>query len=69
VKLIFDGGYAFKDLNKDGKLDLYEDWRLPADERAKDLATKLSVEQIAGLMLYSAHQSILQELQGLWGHL
>ena len=58
VKLIFDGGYAFKDLNKDGKLDLYEDWRLPADERAKDLATKLSVEQIAGLMLYSAHQSI-----------
>ena len=58
VKLIFDGGYAFKDLNKDGKLDKYEDWRLTADERAKDLASKLSVEQIAGLMLYSAHQSI-----------
>ncbi|HLO59172.1 MAG TPA: glycoside hydrolase family 3 N-terminal domain-containing protein [Bacteroidales bacterium] len=58
VKLVFDKGFAFKDLNKNGNLDKYEDWRLPADERAKDLASKLSVEQIAGLMLYSAHQSI-----------
>jgi beta-glucosidase len=28
------------------------------DVRAKDLATKMSVEQIAGLMLYSGHQSL-----------
>lgn len=49
---------AFKDLNKNGKLDKYEDWRLPVDERAKDLASKLSIEQIAGLMLYSGHESI-----------
>src|SRR5512133_1885740 len=58
VKLVFDKGYAFKDLNKNGNLDKYEDWRLNADERAKDLATRLSIEEIAGLMLYSAHQSI-----------
>jgi beta-glucosidase len=49
---------GFKDLNKNGQLDKYEDWRLSADERAKDLASKMSVEQIAGLMLYSRHQSI-----------
>lgn len=49
---------AFKDLNKNGELDPYEDWRLGADERAADLASKMSVEQIAGLMLYSSHQSI-----------
>ena len=49
---------AFKDLNRNGSLDPYEDWRLSAEERAKDLASKMSVEQIAGLMLYSAHQSI-----------
>ncbi|WP_421824407.1 glycoside hydrolase family 3 N-terminal domain-containing protein [Flagellimonas oceanensis] len=49
---------AFKDLNKNGSLDPYEDWRLSATERANDLASKMSVEQIAGLMLYSAHQSI-----------
>ncbi|HLF33427.1 MAG TPA: glycoside hydrolase family 3 N-terminal domain-containing protein, partial [Cyclobacteriaceae bacterium] len=47
-----------KDLNKNGELDKYEDWRFPADTRAKDLASKLTVEQIAGLMLYSRHQAI-----------
>ena len=49
---------GFKDLNKNGQLDKYEDWRLTADDRAKDLASKMSIEQIAGLMLYSRHQSI-----------
>ncbi len=58
VKIITVDGFAFKDLNKNGKLDKYEDWRLSADERAKDLASQLSVEQIAGLMLYSRHQPI-----------
>ena len=58
VKIITVDGLKFKDLNKNGKLDKFEDWRLPAEERAKDLASKMSVEQIAGLMLYSNHQSI-----------
>ncbi len=58
IKLLTVDGFAFKDLNRNGTLDTYEDWRLSADKRAQDLATKLSVEQIAGLMLYSAHQSI-----------
>ena len=58
VTIIEDSGYAFKDLNKNGQLDNYEDWRLSANERAKDLASKLSVEEIAGLMLYSKHQAI-----------
>src|SRR5258706_4836661 len=56
---------AFKDLNKNGQLDRYEDWRLPADDRAKDLASKMSVEQIAGLMLYSRHQAIPAGSRGL----
>ena len=58
VKIITIDGFAFKDLNKNNQLDKYEDWRLPADERSKDLASKLSVAQIAGLMLYSKHQAI-----------
>lgn len=58
VKILTVDGLKFKDLNKNGKLDKYEDWRLPIEERAKDLAEKMSVEQIAGLMLYSIHQSI-----------
>ncbi len=58
IKILSVNGLAFKDLNKNGKLDQYEDWRLPVDARAKDLASKLSIEQIAGLMLYSSHQSL-----------
>lgn len=58
VVVLSDKGLAFKDLNKNGELDPYEDWRLPAEERAKDLASKMTIEQIAGLMLYSAHQAI-----------
>ncbi|MEP6683028.1 MAG: hypothetical protein ABJA35_07205 [Parafilimonas sp.] len=58
IKILTVDGFAFKDLDKNGKLDKYEDWRLPFDVRAKDLATKMSIEQIAGLMLYSRHQPI-----------
>ena len=56
--LIEQDGLFFKDLSRDGKLDKYEDWRLSPEERAKDLASKMTVEQMAGLMLYSRHQSI-----------
>ena len=58
IKILTVSGKKFKDLNKNGKLDKYEDWRLSVDERAKDLASKMSVEQIAGLMLYSRHQAL-----------
>ncbi len=58
VRILMIDGLAFKDLNRNGKLDKYEDWRLPVGERARDLASQMSVDQIAGLMLYSAHQAI-----------
>jgi beta-glucosidase len=43
----------FKDLNRNGQLDKYEDWRLSNDERAKDLLSKMSLEQKVGFMLIS----------------
>ncbi len=58
VALLTVDRLAFKDLNRSGSLEPYEDWRLPASERAADLASRMSVEQIAGLMLYSGHQRI-----------
>jgi beta-glucosidase len=64
VTILTADRYGFKDLNKNGSLDRYEDWRLGADERAKDLASKMTVEQIAGLMLYSRHQAIPAPPQG-----
>lgn len=64
IRIITVSGLKFKDLNKNGKLDKYEDWRLPIDERAKDLAKRMTVEQIAGLMLYSGHQSLPSNEKG-----
>lgn len=58
VNLLEQDGYAFKDFLGTGELVPYEDWRLSYEERAKDLADRLSMEDIAGLMLYSAHQLI-----------
>ncbi|MBI1227605.1 MAG: beta-glucosidase [Bacteroidetes bacterium] len=58
IKILNVDDQAFKDLNRNDKLDKYEDWRLPVDERAKDLASQMTIDQIAGLMLYSRHQSI-----------
>jgi len=67
VKILTKNGFGFKDMNKNGRLDKYEDWRLPVNERAKDLALKMTIEQIAGLMLYSRHQSIPAGGRGPFG--
>jgi len=53
VQILNLEGSQFKDLNKNGKLDKYEDWRLSNDLRAKDLLTKMSVEDKVGFMLIS----------------
>lgn len=58
VEILEQDGCYFKDLAKTGELLPYEDWRLSADQRAKDLASRMTVEQIAGLMLYSPHQMV-----------
>jgi beta-glucosidase len=63
-KVICQDGHYFRDLAGTGELLPYEDWRLSAEERAKDLAARLSVEEIAGLMLYSPHQMVPALSQG-----
>ena len=40
VELIEQDGHYFKDLERTGALLPYEDWRLSAKERAKDLASR-----------------------------
>jgi beta-glucosidase len=51
VSILRVEGLQFKDLNKNGKLDPYEDWRLPAAERARDLVSRMTLEEKAGLMV------------------
>lgn len=58
VEIIEKEGKFFKNLSKDGILKPYEDWTLDPKTRAEDLAKRLSIEEIAGLMLYSKHQSV-----------
>ena len=58
VKIIYKDGLPFKDLNRNGQLDVYEDWRVNVVDRARDLASKMTVDQMAGLMLYSRHQAV-----------
>src|SRR4051812_43191861 len=53
VKMIEADGLQFKDLNKNGELDKYEDWRLSVEERSNDLLAKMSTEEKVGFMLIS----------------
>ncbi|MVA24080.1 glycoside hydrolase family 3 N-terminal domain-containing protein [Agrobacterium vitis] len=45
-------GLTFKDLNRNGRLDPYEDWRRSPAERASDLVSQMSLIEKAGLMMH-----------------
>ncbi|HAF70365.1 TPA: beta-glucosidase [Candidatus Acetothermia bacterium] len=45
-------GLQFKDLNKNGVLDPYEDWRLPVDVRVEDLLSQMTLEEKVGQMFH-----------------
>jgi beta-glucosidase len=47
-------GLQFRDLNKNGRLDPYEDWRRPVEERVEDLLARMTLEEKAGLMVHPA---------------
>src|SRR5512140_1581547 len=51
------GGLIFKDLNRNGALDPYEDWRLPVDKRVADLLSRMTLEQKAGLMQITSYNA------------
>lgn len=52
--IIKKDGLEFRDLNKNGALDPYEDWRLPVDRRVADLVSKMTPEEKTGLMIHSS---------------
>ncbi|WP_263408605.1 glycoside hydrolase family 3 protein [Terriglobus tenax] len=52
VSLLTVNGLQFKDLNHNGKLDAYEDWRLPAHARAANLVSLMGLEDLAGVMVH-----------------
>lgn len=46
-------GHKFRDLDHDGHLTPYEDWRLSPEARASDLVTRMTLEEKAGTMMHS----------------
>lgn len=51
VSVLVVNQLRFKDLNKNGKLDRYEDWRLPVDQRIEDLVKQMTLSEKIGMML------------------
>jgi beta-glucosidase len=45
-----ENGTPYRDLNKNGKLDVYEDSRQPVEARVEDLLRQMTLEEKAGLM-------------------
>jgi len=52
VPIIERDGLRFKDLNRSGAVDPYEDWRLTPDARARDLVGRMTLEEKAGTMMH-----------------
>lgn len=51
ARLIHQDQLEFKDLNKNNKLDVYEDWRQPLDNRIADLLNQMSLDEKVGMLL------------------
>ncbi|MBN2665415.1 MAG: glycoside hydrolase family 3 protein, partial [Bacteroidales bacterium] len=52
VTILVKGGLQFRDLNKNGELDIYEDWRLSDSSRITDLLSQMTLEEKVGLMFH-----------------
>jgi beta-glucosidase len=48
--VITSDGYSFRDLNKNGKLDIYEDSRQSIEARISDMLKKMTLEEKTGMM-------------------
>ena len=64
VALIQVDGFAFKDLDRDGVLDGYEDWRNSNEDRARDLANQMGVEEMTPLFTHGGWRSFGSTIEG-----
>lgn len=60
-------GRHFKDLNANGKLDVYEDWRKPVEDRVANLVDQMTLEEKAGLMLIDTLNAACDPASGEFG--
>jgi beta-glucosidase len=57
AKIIEANGLRFRDLDRNGRVDPYEDWRIPAAARARDLVARMTLEEKAGMMMHGTARS------------
>jgi len=55
--ILSERGVQYRDLNRNGRLDPYEDRRLPPAVRAQDLVRRMTLEEKAGQMLHATPAS------------
>ena len=55
--IIIVDGARFRDLNRNGTVDSYEDWRLPSAARAADLVNRMTLEEKAGAAVHGTAPS------------
>ncbi|MFZ9857698.1 MAG: glycoside hydrolase family 3 protein [Roseiflexaceae bacterium] len=64
-------GHTFRDLNKNGILDVYEDSRQPLEARVEDLLGQMNLAEKAGLMFQNFvmmnDDGSITEGMGMWG--
>jgi len=65
VPLIQSDGLEFRDLNRSGTLDDYEDWRKPVERRVSDLLQRMTPEEKAGVMMHSTLRGAAGPLAGI----
>lgn len=52
IQILVEDGYAFKDLNKNGIIDPFEDWRLPMKDRVLDFSKRYQLTQTGHFIYY-----------------
>lgn len=52
IQIIEQDGFAFKDLDNNGMLDPYEDWRLPLTDRIQDFTSRFVLWQEGDCLYY-----------------
>jgi beta-glucosidase len=60
-------GKRFRDLDHNGQLDRYEDWRLTPEQRADDLVARMTLEEKAGTMMHGTLPTSLPGPAGALG--
>jgi beta-glucosidase len=58
VPTISLSGLTFRDLNRSGTLDPFEDWRLTPAARAWDLVSRMTLEEKAGAMMHGTLRGV-----------